>query len=38
MWIVQKNIVPDEQQDSVKELQNSFRSGEIGYLVSIPKS
>ena len=38
MWINQKNAVSDEKQDSVQELQISFRSGEIGYLISIPKS
>jgi hypothetical protein len=37
MWINQKNAEPDEQLDSVQGLQNSLRSGEIGYLTSIPK-
>ena len=38
MWIIQKNAVSDEQQDSIQKLENRFRSGEIGYLISIPKS
>jgi len=27
MWIIQKNAVPDEQQDSNQQLENRFRSG-----------
>jgi hypothetical protein len=38
MWINQKDTVPDEQQDSDQEFQNRFRSGDIAYLISIPKS
>ena len=38
MWIIQKNAVSDEQQDMVQELQISFRSGEMVYLVLINKS
>ena len=30
MWINQKNAVSDEKQDSIQELQISFRSGGIG--------
>ena len=38
MWIDQKYAVPDEQQDTIQELQISFRSGEIAYLILINKS
>ena len=31
MWIIQKNAVPDEIQDSEQGLQNRFRSGEMAY-------
>jgi hypothetical protein len=38
MWINQKNRGPDEQQDSVQKIQNSFGSGEIGNVIYIPKA
>ena len=38
MWINQKNRGPEEQQDSVQKIQNSFGSGEIGNVISIPKA
>ena len=38
MWINQKNAVLGEMQESVQDLQISFRSGKIAYLISIPKS
>ena len=38
MWIIQKNEVSDEMQDSVQRLQISFKSGQIGYLIFINKS
>jgi len=37
MWIIQRNAVSDEQQDSVQGLQISFKSGQIGYLIFINK-
>jgi len=38
MWIIQKNAVPDEIQDSDQGLQNRFRSGEMAYLILINQS
>ena len=38
MWINHKNAVSDEMQDSDQGIQISFRSDQIGYLISIPKS
>ena len=38
MWVIQKSAVPDEQQKSVQELQISFRSDQIEYLMFINKS
>jgi len=38
MWIIQKNAVPDEMQDSVQGFQVRFRSDQIGYLIFINKS
>jgi len=38
MWIIQKNKVPDEKQDSVNTDQDQVRSGQIMYFISIPKS
>jgi len=38
MWINKKNVVPDEMQDSDQDLQNRFRSDQIGYLILINKS
>jgi len=29
MWIIYKNAVSDEQQDSIQQLENRFRSGGI---------
>jgi hypothetical protein len=30
MWILHRNVVSDEQQESIQRIQNRFRSGEIG--------
>ena len=38
MWIIQKNAVPDEQQDSIQQLENRFRSGGMAYSILIKKS
>jgi hypothetical protein len=38
MWKIQKNAVPDEMQESVQELQISFRSGGMANLRLINKS
>jgi len=38
MWINQKNAVSGENQESDQELENRFKSGQIGYLIFINKS
>jgi hypothetical protein len=37
MWIIQKNAVSDEQQDSIKQIEYRFRSGGMVYQVLINK-
>jgi len=36
--IIQKNKISDEQQDSVQQLENGFRSGGMEYQILINKS
>ena len=38
MWINEKNVVPDAQQDSIQKLENRFRSGGMAYQILINKS
>jgi len=38
MWIIHRNAVSDEQQDSIQQIENRFRSDGIEYPISIPKS
>jgi hypothetical protein len=38
MWINEKNALSDENQESIQELQISFRSGGMAYLILINKS
>jgi len=35
MWINQRNAVSDEQQDSIQQIQNRFRSGGMGKMMNI---
>jgi hypothetical protein len=36
--IIQKNKISDEQQDSIQQLENGFRSGGMEYQILINKS
>jgi hypothetical protein len=38
MWIIRRNVVSDEQQDSIQQLENRIRSGGMAYLILINKS
>jgi hypothetical protein len=38
MWINYRNVVSDEQQDSIQQLVKRFRSGGMAYLMLINKS
>ncbi len=38
MWIIRRNAVSDEQQDSIQQLENRFRSGGMEYVILINKS
>jgi len=38
MWVIHRNAVSDEKQDSIQQIQNRFRSGGIGYSIFINKS
>jgi hypothetical protein len=38
MWIIRRKTVSDEQQDSIQQLENRFRSSEMECLILINKS